>query len=116
MEITPNKQAHQPNPHNVEGGVRPSDPPRNTSTEPLMREYSVNELREMAKAANAAQNGSRVRFKVREDQPPLIVIVDPETNEVIKQIPPEEIQNVKLMIESVEKGENYIINFIDRYA
>lgn len=98
------------------GEARPSSPPVNSPNEPVLMEYNVNELQEMAKAANAIESNSRIRFEIKEDSPPIMVIVDPETNEVIKQIPPEEIQKVRELIRSALAGEDYITNFIDRYV
>ena len=108
----PFSQVHLP----VKGEPIPPEPPKQTPTEPFMREYSVEELLDLSKAANATIPNDRVRFRVDEQgQPPIIVIVDPDTDEIIKEIPPEEIQKVKKMLDALANGENPVTNFINEY-
>jgi uncharacterized FlaG/YvyC family protein len=99
------------------GDIKPPEPPKGTATEPLVRDYSIEEMQDLARAANASMPNSSIRFKIDEQgEPPIIVIIDPETDEIVRQIPPEEIQNIRDMVESLQNGESYITNFIDRYA
>ena len=53
--------------------------------------------------------GNKIRFETKENET-IIKIVDKETDEVIRQIPPEELQEMKA------KMEELTANFIDTYA
>lgn len=93
----------------------PQEAPKQTATDNVHK-YSESELQDVAKTANETVGNGRIRFEVEPGEPPVIVIVDPETDEIIKQIPPEELQRVSEMINAIANGENPLINFIDRYA
>ena len=99
----------------VKSANTPQEAPKQTATDNI-RSYSESELKDVAKTANETVGNGRIRFEVEQGEPPVIVIVDPETDEVIRQIPPEELQRVSEMINAIANGENPITNFIDRYA
>jgi len=79
------------------------------------QDYSTADAEAIVKQANDSLATSKMSFELREGQPPIIVIKNPETDEVIKEIPSEQMQKISKAIQAFENGENPTLNLLDEY-
>ena len=93
----------------------PPIPPVEAPTAPAFSHLSIEDMQDLAKAVNALSTLNRVQYRVREEYPPIVLIVNPETEEIIREIPTEELQKIHAMLQATINGENVVLTLIDEY-
>lgn len=102
--------------------IQSSPPPKQEQVERPVKEQpapiqdrSPAEAKAIVEQANNTIATSSMSFKLREGAAPVILIVDPKTDEVIKEIPSEQMQKISEAIQAFANGERPQLNLIDEY-
>ena len=74
------------------------------------------DIRNITEQANNTIANTNMKFRLRDGQPPVILIVDPETDEIIKEIPSKQMQKISEAIRAFEDGNKSTFNLIDEYT